>query len=359
MWLSVAVLFNVAPTPLQEMLRPLADDWRVEVRGPVSLSGGSVRCPAYGWEYSICFEGWGGRPDQEAALRFRVYAPGVRESDLAKSVTRSLLRLWEVSVRHAGLDNPIRYGRVVHVFLAEGGRAGGEQMFVPWDTASGSSSVNAVYIYSIESFRRPAEMFREIAHEYGHAVLPAYAGFTEPERFGNGVLGEHLLPMLLLCEHRADVGTDDMMGMTADQLEEWCRAKSYPLTDAVWKHGPNLKALDAKNLGAMNAMVGVPLLLAESKSGTLARSFALSTSLTAKGLLAGVKAATLECDAVTYRIPSRLKGTMVFVPCPSGYRVVLGKEAARSGDWAKVVPSEDMKVRIQRNEKAPMGTEER
>lgn len=348
MWPSVALAFTIAVAPGQEGLPPLSDGWRTELRGPVTLPGGFVRCPAFGWEYSVCFEGLGGRPGQQTALRFRVYAPGIRESVLAKSVARSLLRLWEASARYAELDNPIRYGRVVHVFLAEGGRPGGEQMFVPWDTASGSASVNAVYIYSIQSFRQPTEMFRELAHEYGHAVLPAYGGFTQPERFGNGVLGEHLLPILLLREHKTDLKADDMMGMSSEQLEEWCRTRSYPLADAAWKHGPNPNALESRDLRGMHAMVGVCLLLAESSSGTLARAFALSSSLTAKGLLDGVRAATSEFDAVTYRVPARLKGTMVFVPCPAGFRVVLGKEIARTGDWAKVVPSEDMKVKIQR-----------
>ena len=44
----------------------------------------------------------------------------------------------------------------------------------------------------IDTSKPQAEACRELAHEYGHAVLPAIGGFKSPEDWANGYLGERL-----------------------------------------------------------------------------------------------------------------------------------------------------------------------
>ena len=67
------------------------------------------------------------------------------------------------------------------VWLCAGGRSGGEQ----WRSN--------LYLYNLETPRSSIEWIREVVHEYSHLALPAVGGYTEPEYWANGYLGERLL----------------------------------------------------------------------------------------------------------------------------------------------------------------------
>jgi len=69
----------------------------------------------------------------------------------------------------------------IDVWLCRNGDAGGEQ----WR--------NNLYFYDLDTRRSSIEWIREILHEYSHLALPAVGGFSAPEYWANGYLGERLL----------------------------------------------------------------------------------------------------------------------------------------------------------------------
>ena len=157
----------------------------VAVKGPViaNLPGGLVletypyavaaeKCPKYGWEYPFLARAYVPRAGAQS-LAFEIRAQSAAALPLLKRSGVMLLRLWQMCSEKLGIDHPIRYGSVVHVYLAEGGKAGGEQAVI--------GKKSCIYIYHVEDFTNPVEMAREIAHEYGHAIIPAIGGFRSPE----------------------------------------------------------------------------------------------------------------------------------------------------------------------------------
>lgn len=197
-------------------------------------------------------------------LRFRVFSQQRRqEGDLAPLVTRQLLRMWDFNVQRLGFDHASLYNDgVVDVYLCWGGQPGGEQRFDE-DTEKGRIvKVNTIYIYDLPSFKDPVEMCREVAHEYGHATLPAIGGFKEPEEWANGYLGEKMYLRHLRDELRAKrLEPVDAMGATADALDAWVKKNVDPVIQTIAKNGPDLALLDGKGEGAMNAYIGLTLLL--------------------------------------------------------------------------------------------------
>ncbi|HEY0076667.1 MAG TPA: hypothetical protein VGB77_21470 [Abditibacteriaceae bacterium] len=64
----------------------------------------------------------------------------------------------------------------------------------PWLAAAQSDDAPGdIVFFKVAEPRSEAEWLRQLAHEYGHVVLPPFNGFLPPlEPFGNGVLGETL-----------------------------------------------------------------------------------------------------------------------------------------------------------------------
>jgi hypothetical protein len=75
---------------------------------------------------------------------------------------------------------------IVDIWLCEGGNVGGEQVG------------RNIYIYQIEKGREEVELIREVAHEWGHHIIPPIGPYEEPEEWANGCIGERLLLKLLL-----------------------------------------------------------------------------------------------------------------------------------------------------------------
>ncbi|WP_119325176.1 hypothetical protein [Capsulimonas corticalis] len=68
-----------------------------------------------------------------------------------------------------------------NVWLCRGGQSGGEQ----WR--------DNLYLYDLDAPRSSIEWIREIIHEYSHLAVPAIGGYTDPEYWANGYLGERLI----------------------------------------------------------------------------------------------------------------------------------------------------------------------
>ncbi len=72
------------------------------------------------------------------------------------------------------------------VWLCAGGQNGGEQ----WRSN--------LYLYTVDTPRSSIEWIREVVHEYSHLALPAVGGYTAPEYWANGYLGERLIVRWLI-----------------------------------------------------------------------------------------------------------------------------------------------------------------
>lgn len=304
---------------------------RLEIR---DLHAEVCLCPKYGWEFPFAVEGWGAIGEAKAELRFRVYAQGQKSVDLARSATRMLLRLWEMARARIRFDHPLAYRSLVEVFLCDGGRPGGEQGIFHY--ADGRTT-NGIYIYHLESFGDPVERAREIAHEYGHAILPSVSGFERPEEFGNGFLGEKLfLSWLADAMSRGHLVAEDAMG--AD-LTSWVKANAHPLSDAVWLNGPDNAALSGKGRNAIDAYLGLHLYFWEAFPAALGRGMKVARGSKASDALKGLLYAVDEIGVWEVFIPDRLKGKEVWLPVARGWNTSGGSVMTRRRDWAKVKPT--------------------
>jgi hypothetical protein len=118
--------------------------------------------------------------DNELKLFCRVHYTVPGDQRLAER-TGSLLAIahqaWaqKTSAPTANGDTPF------NVWLCRGGQSGGEQ----WR--------DNLYLYDLDASRSSIEWVREIIHEYSHLAVPAIGGYTDPEYWANGYLGERLI----------------------------------------------------------------------------------------------------------------------------------------------------------------------
>ncbi len=273
--------------------------------------------------------------------RFSVYSQQRKEQgDLAPLVARQLLRMWDFNVQRLGFDHAFLYNQgVVDVYLCWGGQAGGEQRFDE-DTEKGQLiKVNTIYIYDLPSFKDPVQMCREVAHEYGHATLPAVGGFSEPEDWANGYLGEKLYLLWLRDEMKAKrLEPVDAMGATFEQLDAWVRKNVDPLIANVAKGGPDLALMDGKGTGAMDAYIGLTLLMqAILPPRVLKACLQDSGSAKAKDFPPGILR-TLEGwpTGIVLDIPAAYRNGLWI---PAGKTRIAGATVEkRRGDWAYIKP---------------------
>jgi hypothetical protein len=185
-------------------------------------------------------------PSLEKQLRFRIYSQERKiQSDLAPNVAQTLLRLWQYNFNELGFDHRLDFNKqTVDVYLCWSGNPGGEQLFdYDRQTPPGQlSKVNTVYIYDLPSFTKPIEKLREVAHEYGHASLPAVGGYNKPEYWANGYLGEKLF-LTNLAKRRDLV----LMNCSLEEVRAWVSRECEPLMLRSALSSPELKIASPMN----------------------------------------------------------------------------------------------------------------
>ncbi len=316
-----------------------------EVRGETKIS------PKQGWLFewtvaALARQSYGETP---YVPRFRVFSQMRKtENDPAPMVARMALRLWDFNIRKLKLDhNPSANRGIVDFYLCFGGKAGGEHVFQQ-DTQGGSSTyVHTIYIYAVHTFTDPLEMAREVAHEYGHAALPAIGGFKEPEDWANGHLGERLYLKWMSEEVAAKrLSSYDAMGATAEQLAGWVKRNVDPLVDQAAMKGPDIYLLSQTGQRAFDAYLGLAL-YAEAilPPAAFARSLKLTGSTAAIDYPKAIVEAAQESDSYVLNIPERLKGKRIWVPLGKGKLVGQAGIVKRTGDWA-LIESDSSALRI-------------
>ena len=187
------------------------------------------------------------------ARRFLVHAPDAASLPLARRTAKLLLLLYGANHERLHFDHA-RTAPTLDVWLSrqEGAGLG--------DDIGGEQFGNQIYIYRIFTERAPAEWAREIAHEYGHYAVPGVSGFTAPEAWGNGVLGEKLFLRWLYEDLLAGrLKAAEMPFVTLEQHREWLDKQVFPLTWRIAKEGPDTHTLAKHDAAGMDAFCGLAL----------------------------------------------------------------------------------------------------
>ena len=132
------------------------------------------------------------------------------------------------------------------VWLCAGGQNGGEQ----WRSN--------LYLYTVDTPRSSIEWIREIVHEYSHLALPAIGGYTAPEYWANGYLGERLIVRWFMRDmdgpKKVEYAWGDFSG-----APNFTRLLLTPPLDLYKKTGPNPKWLARKDEMGMRYFIGQAL----------------------------------------------------------------------------------------------------
>jgi len=168
--------------------------------------------------YNRVSYGYAADPEsKQLHLRFIVYYPSaglarpvVDHTPLAHRVMRSLLRLHCYATAYLGDVAPVPDDDVVHVWLADRGSPGAEQM------------QSNILLYDIAQDREPVEWLREVAHEYGHQVLPHIGYFETLDEDASGLIGERLFMRWL---------AEDALGSAE---APWPSPEAQNAFDALW-----------------------------------------------------------------------------------------------------------------------------
>lgn len=294
------------------------------------------------WDFDWVTSGYGSDPEsKQMTLRFRVFSQERRpQNDPAQLAAVMDVRMWQILYQKYKIDNPEvgHHLRVVDEYVCWGGTPGGEQLFGEDVEAGQARRVNTIYIYDIASFKDPVEMAREVAHEYGHAVLPAVGGFVTPEDWANGYLGERLFLRWMRDAYReGHIDSKSLMGASLQGIDAWVKKNADPLVVNAAIHAPSRTLLGSHGQKAMNAYMGL-VLYADSilPSPIVARSMKLIGSTSAQDY---PQALVDACEGASYTVnlPGGLKGQKVWLPLGKS-KVRGGKVLARSSGWAAVQP---------------------
>jgi len=277
-----------------------------------------------------------------ARLRFRIYSQERRaENDKSPMVARQAIRMWDLlQARYRFANNESINHGIVDYYLSWGGKAGGEQLtgeeVLPNNRVV---TVNTIYLYDLRNFGSPIEMAREVAHEYGHAALPAVGGFNAPEYWANGYLGEKLFLRWLRDKLAiGHIGTDDTMGSTVKDLDAWIKDNvEAPVLEAS-SRPPSATMLSDKGPVGMNAYIGL-VVYADTilPPSIVGRSMKLMGSQDAKDYPDSLLRAMMEMPKITLSLPPYLKGKPIWIPLGAG-KVAQAQVLKRQGDWAQIQP---------------------
>ncbi|GIV16792.1 MAG: hypothetical protein KatS3mg022_2227 [Armatimonadota bacterium] len=246
-----------------QLLQPLTPATGTVVLTPrLNQTTISLSDPKHGWLFTVaCYGYFRNEHLNHPELRFRVYAQQPQDLPMAQKVCRLLLRLQEVAWQRLRLQVNLQGERVLSVWLCRQGNAGGEQ----WR--------NNLYIYSIQEILRPSEWLREVAHEFSHALLPGITGYTVPESWANGYVGERLLMMWIEpLLHSGQLSPDDVCGASASDVRDFVQHRCLPLLQRWATGGFPHKDFGRTDAVGMSALIGLVLYIDSVYGSTMLRA---------------------------------------------------------------------------------------
>jgi len=306
--------------------------------------------PKHEWDFQFVTSGSVMRPKTDQFnLRMRIFSQFRKENpaeDIALHMIRTMLRLYDMNYHRLGLEHPASFLNKVDVYLCFGGEAGGEQVFGidPFETDEQNrpTRANTIYIYQITSLTDKLEQLREISHEYGHATLPPVGGYSKPESWASGDVGERIYLRWLRDLLASGKGSLlDTMGATKEQLDAYIGLKVTPMVINFAKLGPQKERLALKDEAGYNAFVEMNVYAASIlPPAVIGRAFRLmgGPRATALDQLQKFGEAAAEVRSLPITIPPELKGKTMWVPLNKG-KLTGGKVLGMRGEWAKVQPT--------------------
>ena len=235
--------------------------------------------------------------------RFLIHAIDPESLPFAKRVAKTLLLLHATYRDRFKADHP-RNTTTLDVWLM--GRAGGLSA-----DAGGRQVRDNIYLFNIFTERSPAEWLREIAHEYGHYIFLGVSGFTAPEAWGNGVLGERLFPMWLQEDVKSGkIGANALPFVTPEELAEQTRKQVEPLVLRLAAEGAKISLMQRRDAQGMDYFTAVALYI-NAVNGAKALKEAFSYTESADGtvfvrspdFLRGVQQAFQEAETLSFSPP--------------------------------------------------------
>lgn len=171
-----------------------------------------------------------------------------------KKVARLLLLLCSERRARFGTDHPANL-RTVNVWVS------GSQPQGVSNDVGGEQFQNQIYLHNVSTERNPIEWMREICHEYGHYALPGISGFTSPEEWGNGLLGEKLFIKWLQEELQYGVLKEEEIPFASpNSLSTFLANQVSPLIQRVVREGIDPVAFAARrDSSGMDRYVGLAL----------------------------------------------------------------------------------------------------
>lgn len=303
------------------------------------------------WEFDWLTQGYTklSPSDQQWVARFRVYSQERKQTgDKGPMVARMALRMWDRLYHRLHIDHqPDINNGLVDYYLCFGGEPGGEQLFgqefVP--ARNDFRKVNTIYIYQLSTFKNPVEMAREVAHEYGHAVLPPIGGFKQPEEWANGYLGERLfLDWLSKDLQTRKLTPDDVMGAAAADLAAWVKRNVDGPALAAAAQAPDANQINEASSGMDQFLALACYVERLCPASVFRRSLEMCVRGTSDTHAAqpptdfpvNVVAAAAEQENMALSIPESLVGKNVWIPLGKG-KVSGGTVLARAANgWAQV-----------------------
>ena len=320
----------------------------IMIRTPMERMERPKISPRFAWEFDWTTAGYTNFPQEGGKIRFELYSQeSTQTSKRPESVVRTLMRLFSHNVDKLKLTHSPEFGGgLVSVYLCYGGEAGGEQLYDVDRQGGREEKVNSIYLYDLRSFTDPLEAVREVAHEYGHATLPAVGGYTAPENWANGYLGEKLyLGYLADALHKGELTPDDTMGATAPALDAWLKTNVDPLLADAAANGPRPALLAGKGKPSMDAFLGLALWTARLYDERVMTRALFINGNEAKGFPEAASTAAEEPDLVTLNIPADLRSKPIWIPIgmdAKKSRVMGARELApRKNGWVRIQPVHD------------------
>lgn len=237
------------------------------------------------------------------ARRFVVHAPEMGALPLVKRAARLLLLLYGLNASRLHTDHP--FHQTVDVWLS------GQALSSSSPDAGGEQFKNQIYIFNIFAERRGGEWTRELAHEYGHYILPGVSGFKAPEEWANGVLGERLFQQWISEELQSGkIKAEDVPFAKPDEIADYIARQDTPLIQRIARDGIMESGLAKRDAGAMDLYTGLALYV-DRVNGTSALINALSytapktqgTFVQAPDFLRGVQASLQGATDIIYTCP--------------------------------------------------------
>ena len=205
--------------------------------------------PRFGWLFTVaCYGYFRTEHLKQPELRFRVYAQQAEDLPVVQNVCRLLLRLQEIAWIRLRLQVNLQGERVLNVWLCRQGNSGGEQ----WR--------NHLYVYSIQEIREPLEWLREVAHEFSHALIPGITGYTAPEPWANGYMGERLfMTWLEPLMQSGLLSPEDTCGTSVAEVRRFVNQRCVPLRNVWLTTGFPEKDFRRTDAGGMGTLIGLVL----------------------------------------------------------------------------------------------------